>query len=42
MGDRLAACAGTVEAAFTMAFDEWDGARRLQLRLRDVRAASAT
>ena len=38
MGDRLGVCAGAVEAAFTVGFDEWDGARRLQLRLRDVRA----
>jgi single-stranded-DNA-specific exonuclease len=38
MGDRLPLCAGAVEAAFTVGFDEWDGARRLQLRLRDVRA----
>jgi single-stranded-DNA-specific exonuclease len=37
MGDRLALCGGPVEAAFTVGFDEWDGARRLQLRLRDVR-----
>jgi single-stranded-DNA-specific exonuclease len=38
MGDRLGLCGGPVEAAFTVGFDEWDGARRLQLRLRDVRA----
>ena len=38
MGDRLALCGGPVEAAFTLGFDEWDGARRLQLKLRDVRA----
>jgi single-stranded-DNA-specific exonuclease len=38
LGDRLAACAGPVEAAFTVGFDEWDGRRRLQLKLRDVRA----
>ncbi|WP_242345681.1 single-stranded-DNA-specific exonuclease RecJ [Anaeromyxobacter terrae] len=37
MGDRLAACAGPVEAAFTLGFDAWDGVRRLQLKLRDVR-----
>ena len=37
MGDRLALCGGPVEAAFTLGFDEWDGARRLQLKLRDVR-----
>jgi single-stranded-DNA-specific exonuclease len=40
MGDRLAACAGPVEAAFTLGFDAWDGARRLQLKLRDVRPAA--
>jgi single-stranded-DNA-specific exonuclease len=28
-----------VEAAFTLGFDDWDGTKRLQLRLRDVRAA---
>jgi single-stranded-DNA-specific exonuclease len=39
MGDRLAACAGPLDAAFTIGFDEWDGARRLQLKLRDVRPA---
>jgi single-stranded-DNA-specific exonuclease len=39
MGDRLPACGGPLEAAFTIGFDEWDGARRLQLRLRDVRPA---
>jgi single-stranded-DNA-specific exonuclease len=39
MGDRLAACAGSLDAAFTIGFDEWDGARRLQLKLRDVRPA---
>jgi single-stranded-DNA-specific exonuclease len=39
MGDRLEICGGgPVEAAFTLGFDEWDGARRLQLKLRDVRA----
>lgn len=37
MGDRLALCAGPVEAAFTVGLDEWDGARRIQLKLRDVR-----
>jgi single-stranded-DNA-specific exonuclease len=38
LGDRLALCGGPVEAAFTLGFDEWDGTRRLQLRLRDLRA----
>ncbi len=39
MGDRLGLCqgGGPVEAAVTLGFDEWDGARRLQLRLRDLR-----
>jgi single-stranded-DNA-specific exonuclease len=38
MGDRIAACGGALEAAFSIGFDEWDGTRRLQLKLRDVRA----
>jgi len=38
LGDRLALCGGAVEAAFTLGFDEWDGTRRLQLKLRDLRA----
>ncbi|BDG01802.1 single-stranded-DNA-specific exonuclease RecJ [Anaeromyxobacter oryzae] len=38
MGDRLALCGeGPVDAAFTVGFDEWDGRKRLQLKLRDVR-----
>jgi single-stranded-DNA-specific exonuclease len=42
MGDRLPLCAdGPVEAAFTVGFDEWDGTRRLQLRLKDVRRPTA-
>jgi single-stranded-DNA-specific exonuclease len=40
MGDRLEACSGAIEAAFTVGLDEWDGRRRVQLRLRDVRAAA--
>jgi single-stranded-DNA-specific exonuclease len=41
MGDRLALCGGgAVEAAFTVGLDEWGGARRVQLRLRDVRPAA--
>ena len=39
MGDRLETCAGPLEAAFSIGFDEWDGTRRVQLRLRDVRGA---
>jgi len=37
LGERLPLCAGEVEAAVTLGFDEWDGARRLQLRIRDLR-----
>jgi single-stranded-DNA-specific exonuclease len=41
MGDRLALCgAGPVDAAFTVGFDEWDGRKRLQLKLRDVRRSA--
>jgi single-stranded-DNA-specific exonuclease len=40
LGARLDACRGEVEAAFTVGFDDWDGAKRLQLKLRDVRAAT--
>jgi single-stranded-DNA-specific exonuclease len=39
MGDRLDACAGEVEAAVTVGFDEWGGLRRAQLKLRDLRPA---
>jgi single-stranded-DNA-specific exonuclease len=39
MGERLDLCDGEVEAAVTLSFDEWDGTRRLQLKLRDLRAA---
>jgi single-stranded-DNA-specific exonuclease len=40
LGEQLGACSGTIEAAFSLGFDEWDGSRRLQLRLRDVRPAA--
>jgi single-stranded-DNA-specific exonuclease len=39
MGDRLALCSGPVEAAVSLGFDDWDGMRRLQLRVRDLRGA---
>ncbi len=40
MGDRAALCdEGPVDAAFSVGFDEWDGTRRLQLKLRDLRRA---
>ncbi|MGA8890919.1 MAG: DHHA1 domain-containing protein, partial [Anaeromyxobacteraceae bacterium] len=38
MGDRLPLCSGPVEAAVSLGFDDWDGMRRLQLRVRDLRA----
>jgi single-stranded-DNA-specific exonuclease len=42
MGDRAGLCAGgPVDAAFSLGFDEWDGTRRLQLKLRDLRPALA-
>jgi single-stranded-DNA-specific exonuclease len=41
MGDRLGLCAGPVEAAVSVGFDDWDGMRRLQLRVRDLRASPA-
>jgi single-stranded-DNA-specific exonuclease len=42
MGERIDLCGGEVEAAATIGFDEWDGARRLQLRLWDLRQPGAT
>jgi len=39
LGDRIGLCAGPVEAAVSIGFDDWDGTRRLQLRVRDLRAA---
>jgi single-stranded-DNA-specific exonuclease len=40
LGDRVRLCAeGPVDAAFSVGFDEWDGRRRLQLKLRDLRQA---
>jgi single-stranded-DNA-specific exonuclease len=41
LGGLLPVCDGPVEAAVTLGFDEWDGARRLQLKVRDLRAAGA-
>ena len=40
MGARAESCAGEVEAAVTLGFDEWGGVRRVQLKLRDVRPAA--
>jgi single-stranded-DNA-specific exonuclease len=40
MGDRAPLCAaGPVDAAFCLGFDEWDGTRRLQLKLKDLRSS---
>ena len=39
LGDRLPEPGSAVEAAFTVGFDEWDGTKRLQLKLKDVRGA---
>ena len=41
LGGLLPVCDGPVEAAVTLGFDEWDGARRLQLKVRDLRRAGA-
>ncbi len=38
MGDRLGICGGAVEAAVSLGHDEWDGRRRLQLTVKDLRA----
>ena len=40
LGDRLPLCAGEVEAAVSVGFDEWDGRKRLQLKIRDLRPAA--
>ena len=39
MGEIADRCGGEVEAAVTVGFDEWGGVRRVQLKLRDLRAA---
>ena len=38
LGDRLALCSAPVEAAVSVGFNDWDGMRRLQLQVRDLRA----
>jgi single-stranded-DNA-specific exonuclease len=40
MGESAAACAGEVEAAVTVGFDDWGGLRRVQLKLRDLRSTA--
>ncbi len=37
LGDQIGLCGSEVEAAVSLGFDEWDGTRRLQLRIRDLR-----
>ena len=39
LGGHAALCQGPVEVAFTLGFDDWDGMKRLQLKLRDLRPA---
>jgi len=40
LGGHAALCQGRVDLAFTLGFDDWDGAKRLQLKLRDLRPAA--
>jgi single-stranded-DNA-specific exonuclease len=39
LGAQLPLCQGPVELAFTLGFNDWDGMKRLQLKLRDLRPA---
>jgi single-stranded-DNA-specific exonuclease len=38
LGEHLGLCQQEVELAGSLGFDEWDGSRRLQIRIKDVRA----
>jgi len=40
MGNRMSQGAGSVDLAFQLAVDEWQGVSRLSLRLKDLRPAS--
>ena len=40
MGDRLGLCGGEVEAAVSLGYDDWGGAPRLQLRVKDLRSTA--
>jgi single-stranded-DNA-specific exonuclease len=40
LGGHAPLCQGRVELAFTFGFDDWNGMKRLQLRLRDLRPAT--
>jgi single-stranded-DNA-specific exonuclease len=42
MGNQAELCSGPVDAAFHLGVDEWQGRRRVQLRLRSLRVAQAT
>jgi single-stranded-DNA-specific exonuclease len=37
LGSRAAECGGEINAAVSIAFDDWNGMRRVQLRIRDLR-----
>ncbi|HET7754218.1 MAG TPA: single-stranded-DNA-specific exonuclease RecJ [Anaeromyxobacteraceae bacterium] len=39
LGNRAAECGGEIDAAVSLGFDDWNGMRRVQLRIRDLRAA---
>jgi single-stranded-DNA-specific exonuclease len=41
MGGKAGLCTGPVDAAFHLGVDEWQGRRRVQLRLRSLRPAEA-
>jgi single-stranded-DNA-specific exonuclease len=41
LGERAALCQGEVELAGSLGFDDWDGGKRLQLKLKDLRAAGS-
>jgi single-stranded-DNA-specific exonuclease len=38
LGDRLSICSGEVEAAVAVGLDAWNGVRRVQLRVKDLRS----
>jgi single-stranded-DNA-specific exonuclease len=40
MGDRIATASGTFDAAFAVGIDEWNGTRRVQLRVKALREAT--
>jgi single-stranded-DNA-specific exonuclease len=40
LGGHAPLCQGRVDLAFTLGFDDWDGVKRLQLKLRDLRPAA--